>query len=132
MNIKEIFQNRKAKNFQETLAELDAQIDSCLYEQRLYEEELEDVSIWLDSWEHSMDMGEYIDLAQDRLERYDELIFLLHSSDLLFDALMKKKATLLENTELVDLVDAIAELHERMIATENKVNELLKQNRLGR
>ena len=124
MNINEIFQAKKARAHKAELMELDTRIANCLTEQHNYEEELQDTDAWLDSWEKDSEGERFIALAEERVQRYDELIFLLQSSDLLFASLMKQKANLTANVELGTLVESIEELHKRMAATEATLQQI--------
>ena len=124
MNINEIFQAKKARAHKAELMELDTRIANCLTEQHNYEEELQDIDAWLDSWEKDSEGERFIALAEERVQRYDELIFLLQSSDLLFASLMKQKANLTANVELGTLVESIEELHKRMANTEATLQQI--------
>ena len=124
MNINEIFQAKKARAHKAELMELDTRIANCLAEQHNYEEELQDVDAWLNSWERDSEGERFIALAEERVERYDELIFLLQSSDLLFASLMKQKANLTANVELGTLMESIEELHKHMANTEATLRQI--------
>lgn len=124
MNINEIFQAKKARAHKAELMELDTRIANCLTEQRNYKEELQDIDAWLDSWEKDSEGERFIALAEERVQRYDELIFLLQSSDLLFASLMKQKANLTANVELETLMESIEELHKHMANTEATLQQI--------
>lgn len=124
MNINEIFQAKKARAHKAELMELDTRIANCLTEQYNYGEELQDIDDWLDSWERDSEGERFIALAEERVQRYDELIFLLQSSDLLFASLMKQKANLTANVELETLMESIEELHKHMANTEATLQQI--------
>ena len=124
MNINEIFQAKKARAHEAELMELDTRIANCLTEQYNYKEELQDIDDWLDNWEKDSKVERFIALAEERVQRYDELIFLLQSSDLLFASLMKQKANLTAKVELKTLMESIEELHKHMANTEATIRQI--------
>ena len=127
MNINEIFQAKKARAHKAELMELDTRIANCLTEQHNYEQELQDTDAWLDSWERDSEGEQFIEMAEERVERYDELVFLIQSLDLLFASLMKQKANLTANTEMGTLVESIEELHKRMANTEATLQQMKEE-----
>lgn len=124
MNTKEIFQTKKTRELKQALKELDAQISQCLMEQEAYSDELAYIGTWLDEAEHREDNEDFQEWYEFQSERYHEVMFLLEASNTVFTSLMKEKNQLLANDALATVIEQVDELHKRMAATEEAIQQL--------
>ena len=128
MNINEIFQTKKTREMNQTIKELNTQIDQCLMEQEAYGDELAYLGAWLDEAEFREENENLQEWYEAQSERYHEVAFLLEASNTVFISLMKEKNQLLANDALATIIEQVDELHKRMAATEKKLSEILGRN----